>query len=609
MGSRKIAAAWISLWMWGLSLPGWATPAPFELDLRHEIRAAEEERTLVQAYLKSNLPVGANVDAILYALFEGTGEESARYVSSTDGKVMGEGELLLAFEPIRMFPGRYRIKIEIDPDYQEPEIQKHFETLRTGKEKEGRKNQKYESLVVTREFSFGSQEEAARQLLPEHAYVWEGLLELKRMRERLPDSLREENSKIDWRGKLRRLQEYLYAKDGYVAGRRFMSNPFMRYFQSARAAGELALALEESAAETTGKVLEDKLAAWDLRREEAVRSFGRDAVLDGVMTLDRLRREMERYRLELSSGKGYPTRAADWTARLDALERRWKGFPPFEETDRFMALLAAVRRAAPLYASTETSQEVLDKTRTGMLQVMGKIEAARSTAGREAKIRVDPAARSVEIDGYVCVPEGLVELFACAQGGKEYESVMALYALPQDIHLALLLLNYKDGLPPQLEAEGMGNAHGDLLDVFVRWEEGGQTRQLRAEELLIDAETGKPVSKRFWVFLGSEFYAEPDPVTGEPVEVYAANVTGTVITTFFDPTAILHTTSAHGFDDTMHLANGEVLPESGTPITLRIQAAPKEEVAVLMKTIRQEREVGKGLPPEGVDLEKERRPK
>jgi len=65
--------------------------------------------------------------------------------------------------------------------------------------------------------------------------------------------------------------------------------------------------------------------------------------------------------------------------------------------------------------------------------------------------------RSVDLEGTVCLDEGMLELVACTKGSKEHESIVALTARPMHIHAALLLLGAKPGHPAMrkpLDKEG-----------------------------------------------------------------------------------------------------------------------------------------------------------
>ena len=55
--------------------------------------------------------------------------------------------------------------------------------------------------------------------------------------------------------------------------------------------------------------------------------------------------------------------------------------------------------------------------------------------------------RCVDIEGTICLDEGMLELIACTKGSKEHESIVAIAARPMHIHTALLLLGANNGNP------------------------------------------------------------------------------------------------------------------------------------------------------------------
>lgn len=202
--------------------------------------------------------------------------------------------------------------------------------------------------------------------------------------------------------------------------------------------------------------------------------------------------------------------------------------------------------------------------------------------------------KRVEVDARVCIRKGLLELFACAEGGKDHESAVVLLCKPQSLHLALVLLGLKDkrecgGGGPQQVGDAT-TPKGDRVLVFLEWTDTeGKVERRRAEELIRDQRTGGTMPLVGWAFSGSEFVEELDPDTKKPTgrQIYCANRERSVITTFHDPTAILDNPLMTGGDDTIYYANEEVLPESGTHAKLIVQV-PTEEDVKQMKELEKE---------------------
>ena len=60
---------------------------------------------------------------------------------------------------------------------------------------------------------------------------------------------------------------------------------------------------------------------------------------------------------------------------------------------------------------------------------------------------IDFPQRCVDLEGSVCLDEGMLELVACTKGTKEHESIVAITARPMHVHTALLLLGANNGNP------------------------------------------------------------------------------------------------------------------------------------------------------------------
>jgi len=179
-------------------------------------------------------------------------------------------------------------------------------------------------------------------------------------------------------------------------------------------------------------------------------------------------------------------------------------------------------------------------------------------------IRLDRENRILEIDGRICLAEGPLELFACAEGGKEYESVIALEGEPWRMHLMLLVMGLKPGGGPEYQGDPK-QPWGDTAVIEVRWEADGNAVRKRAEELILDIKTEKPMPQVEWVFIGSKFEKNP-----EGKDVYAANRDKSIITVFHDPYTVFDNPLPTGGDDTNYVVNTKVVPPLDTKVTLII---------------------------------------
>lgn len=200
---------------------------------------------------------------------------------------------------------------------------------------------------------------------------------------------------------------------------------------------------------------------------------------------------------------------------------------------------------------------------------------------RLPSIRIDTRRKEIEIDGQVNLRNGVVEVFGCTEWGKVHESVLLLLCRPRHVKLGLILLDLKER--PQVENLGdAGALEGDLVEVIVSWEEKGRRVEYRAEDLVLDHQSGATMDRVGFVFTGSRFQKVG------PKEIFMADAAGQVLTTYHDPDAILDNPLAKGGDDTIYYANSKILPKAKTPCLVR------------MRPLRPGAEGTPGLPPSAV---------
>lgn len=88
---------------------------------------------------------------------------------------------------------------------------------------------------------------------------------------------------------------------------------------------------------------------------------------------------------------------------------------------------------------------------------------------------IDFQRRCVDLDGTICLEQGLLELIACRKGTKEHESIVSVSARPMHIHTALLLLGANNGHPAMrkpVDEKGKTRwvnlpPRGDSIDVLL----------------------------------------------------------------------------------------------------------------------------------------------
>ena len=123
------------------------------------------------------------------------------------------------------------------------------------------------------------------------------------------------------------------------------------------------------------------------------------------------------------------------------------------------------------------------------------------------RLWVNVKEKQLAVDGEVCLTRGYLEMFACSANTKEHESVVALKALPQLIHVGLLAIGAEHGTPSNWRP--YRPATGDVIKIFVEWMDGDKLKRVPAQQWVRDLKTKKAMVHD-WVFAGSGWVTDPD---------------------------------------------------------------------------------------------------
>jgi len=179
------------------------------------------------------------------------------------------------------------------------------------------------------------------------------------------------------------------------------------------------------------------------------------------------------------------------------------------------------------------------------------------------------------------VLEGAIEYLACSYGGKSYESVLVLDASPHEIYQGLLDVGLSPGSPATYDAEdNLVAPHGPGVTLMVEWAtETGTTVRMRAEDLIYNTKTERPMVRTDWIFTGSRMMEDPETEQ----QVLQAEMTGNVISTHqSDPSVLLQNPLVAAMDETSYQANERTLPPAGAALTLIFDASQPAGRRVLL---------------------------
>lgn len=224
------------------------------------------------------------------------------------------------------------------------------------------------------------------------------------------------------------------------------------------------------------------------------------------------------------------------------------------------AMLAALTAAAPAGdADDETAPDQAD---------------AEANARPDLKfIDLNREQQYVDVEAEICLTEGMLELAATIAHGKEHESVVAVKARPQHIHLALLMLGLEPGKPGSWELNDGDPkpipAEGDPVRVSLILEnEEGEREERPITDFIRQSGTDEQLPGDVFLFAGSRII---DPPEDDPY--YLADVTGEVIALVsFDGELLAWPKPASQANEQLiWQIDEEHIPELGTEVTLRLR--------------------------------------
>lgn len=179
---------------------------------------------------------------------------------------------------------------------------------------------------------------------------------------------------------------------------------------------------------------------------------------------------------------------------------------------------------------------------------------------------------------------GAVEYLVCGRDGKEYESIIVVDATTKEIYDALSKLGVEVGTPPGYDAEKDEPTPptGTAFILSVAWKDGDALKKVRAEELILNVKTQKPLQQVAWVYSGSRIVPDLDSEDEDAMMPQAFMSNDIVALRVFDASALFQNPLPESSEENIYKKNDAMLPELGTPITLTIEVNQKMQLYVLI---------------------------
>ncbi len=220
--------------------------------------------------------------------------------------------------------------------------------------------------------------------------------------------------------------------------------------------------------------------------------------------------------------------------------------------------------AADILRMRDAARSGTPDTRPGAIPIR-KLDEARIEVGA---IRVNTAARRIEVPARINMSKGILEYIAVTANGKLHESVLEMQAVPSHLHMAMLLLDLEPNEYVNVKPHGRRvSKAGARVRMFVERPstKPGKVERVPVESLLWNRKTKRPGKAAEWSFMGSIFWEAS----------YSADSARSVIGLIPDDTCVFGATEdvgnpyrgeGLGFE-----VNTRDIPAVGTPVTLVIE--------------------------------------
>ncbi len=180
--------------------------------------------------------------------------------------------------------------------------------------------------------------------------------------------------------------------------------------------------------------------------------------------------------------------------------------------------------------------------------------------------------------------KGAVEYLICGHNGKEYESIVVVNATAKEIYDALEKLGVAVGTPPGYDEEKDEPTppKGTAFNIYVEWKDSDKAKKVRAEELIFNVKTKKPMQQVAWIYSGSRIVSDLDSDDEDAMIPQAFMSNDIVALKRFDASALFQNPLPESEEENIYKKNDALMPKLGTPVTLTIEVNRKMQLYVLI---------------------------
>jgi hypothetical protein len=231
-----------------------------------------------------------------------------------------------------------------------------------------------------------------------------------------------------------------------------------------------------------------------------------------------------------------------------------------------VAMLLATASAFPQEANKEKKS-----SEAGPLQTEALTESNLTRLSKDDSVWIDTKRKLVVVDGEVAIRDGFLEMFACPQGTKEHESLVAVYSKAYVVHTGLLAVGAVPGQPVRFNPQ-YRPVEGPVIDIYVLWRDSkGEKHSVRAQEWVRNTKTEKQMEQD-WVFGGSGFWTDEETGTKH---YYAEQGDLICLSNFGTAMLDVPIASSQSDDQLLFEAFTERVPPKGTKV--RLVLIPRQE--------------------------------